>query len=52
MYQLSKRQYENYLKKVEELKGKRKDGDQKEDEEVEEGSGEEEDDDDDDGKVY
>ena len=47
MYQLSKRQYENYLNRIEELKGKGI-GDEKEgEEEEEEGSGEEEEDDDD-----
>ena len=47
IYQLSKRQYDKYLYRIEELKGKGK-GDVKEgEEEEEEGSGEEEDDDDD-----
>ena len=51
MYQLSRRQYDKYLKRIEELKGKGKGDDGSGDGEEEHGSGEEEDDDDDDGMV-
>ena len=48
VYQLSKKQYNNYLNRIQELKGKRKsNGDSGDEEEEEDGSGEEEEDDDD-----
>ena len=47
IYQLNRRQYDNYLKRIEELKGKGKGDEKKGDGEEEGGSGEEEDDDDD-----
>ena len=51
LYQLSKRQYDKYLKRIEELKGKGKQDEEKGDGEEEDGSGEEESEDDD-GMIY